>query len=266
MHEQVSGVIELISEAPWIGTHLATTDILGVNVACIDTLTLMDTVQMWIDHSQKSTILYVNAHCLNVAGGDPEHLRILNQADLVYPDGISVVWSSRLLSGCRMSKITGASWIDVFCRIGQEQKYRVYILAGRPGVAEKAVQSLSMKWPDLDIVGAVDGYFSKMSEADVLQDIRRTKPDVLFVGIGTPRQEKWIFNHRSAIDAPICWAVGALFDYVAGYEPRVPGWMNSLALEWLWRLALDPAGKWKRYLLGNPIYIARILRQKLSMI
>jgi exopolysaccharide biosynthesis WecB/TagA/CpsF family protein len=101
-----------------------------------------------------------------------------------------------------------------------------------------------------------------MSAEEVLVDIGRSNPQVVFVGMGAPLQEKWIAAHREEINAPVCWAVGALFDFVAGVEYRVPAWMNRLALEWLWRFLIDPSGKWKRTLVGNPVFVARVLRQK----
>jgi N-acetylglucosaminyldiphosphoundecaprenol N-acetyl-beta-D-mannosaminyltransferase len=90
------------------------------------------------------------------------------------------------------------------------------------------------------------------------------KPDVTFVGMGIPDQEKWIDRQREYIPSSVCWGVGALFDYVAGVELPVPNWMNHLALEWLWRLLIDPGGKWKRYLLGNPVFAFRVFRQKFT--
>jgi N-acetylglucosaminyldiphosphoundecaprenol N-acetyl-beta-D-mannosaminyltransferase len=98
----------------------------------------------------------------------------------------------------------------------------------------------------------------------VLQEISDLAPHVLFVGLGTPCQEKWIEEKLPGLAVPVIWAVGAMFDFVAGVEPRVPTWMNALGLEWFWRFLMDPIGKWRRYLIGNPLFIYRILRQKWS--
>ncbi len=256
--------------------NLETVNILGVDVACLDVQGILDLVHKWSGPNAqaplgtKYTILYVNAHCLNTACGDENYRRILNQADLVYSDGISVVWASRILGGCELHKMTGADWIDDFSARAENTALsdagglRIYILAGKPGIAERASENLLKKYPGLQIVGACDGYFRQMSEAQILQDIAAKKPHILFVGMGIPVQEEWIAAHRQDIPAPVCWAVGALFDYVAGVEPRVPGWMNALALEWLWRLMIDPLGKWRRYILGNPLFAWHILGQKLN--
>lgn len=238
-------------------------DVLGVNVACVDVDDILGAVQAWGARPELRTILYVNAHCLNVACGDGYYREILSCADLVYSDGISVVWAGRLLGGCSLQKITGADWIFSFSESAERAGMSCYILAGKPGVAGKARENLLRRYPGLEITGASDGFFIDKSEAEVLKEIEEARPHVVFVGMGTPRQEKWLFERRAQIQAPVCWAVGALFDYVAGIEPRVPGWMNALALEWLWRLMIDPRGKWRRYVIGNPVFLYRVFRQYL---
>jgi N-acetylglucosaminyldiphosphoundecaprenol N-acetyl-beta-D-mannosaminyltransferase len=239
-------------------------DILGANVDCLDFQGILNLVLKWSNESIKRNIMYVNAHSLNLAYIDPEFLKIINNADIVYPDGISSVWASRILGGPRLHKLTGADWISGFCDFALKVNLSIYILAGKPGVANLARHNLLEEYPELDIVGVADGYFHEMSELEIVKDIMKTKPQLLFVGMGTPLQEKWIYSNRKSIDTPICWSVGALFDYVAGVEKRVPGWMNKLGLEWFWRLLMDPVGKWKRYLIGNPLFVYRILQYKLS--
>jgi len=243
---------------------MRTVNILDVPVACLDVDGLVSTVVAWAAQKTPRTVSYVNAHCFNLAAVDGAYHDLLSRADLVYADGVSVVWGSRMLGGCRLVKMTGADWIYDFCARAAQERVKCYLLAGRPGIAARAAETLLQRWPELQIIGARDGYFQGKSEAEVLAEIAALEPQVVFVGMGVPRQEKWIAAHRSEIPAPVCWGVGALFDYLAGGERRVPGWMYSLGLEWLWRLSVDPAGKWRRYLLGNPMFVLRILRQKLS--
>lgn len=239
-------------------------NVLGVNVACLDVQGVLDLIQDWSERNERRTILYINAHCLNEAFEDSIYHRILNNAELVYSDGISVVWSARFLGGCRLHKMTGADWIFDFCQWAERNSIRTYILAGKPGIANKTKANLLERWTGLKIVGTCDGYFIEKSESDVLEEIAKTAPHVVFVGMGTPVQEKWIASHRDEIQAPVCWAVGALFDYVAGVEPRVPVWLNAIALEWLWRLIVDPGGKWRRYIIGNPLFVSRVVSQWLG--
>ena len=242
-----------------------TVNILDVEVSCIDLEGLLETVGKWAHEREQHTIMYVNAHCMNTAYQDKSYREILGWADLVLADGVGVVWSSRFLGGCRLQKLVAGAWIDEFCKMAAEKDISIYILAGEVGIVELAAGNLQNKWPNLIISGTSDGFFSGKSESQVLEELDRLKPDVLFVGMGTSRQEKWLYDHRAEIEAPVCWAVGALFDYIAGSEQRVPGWMYNLGLEWLWRLLVDPVGKWRRYVIGNPLFIYRVIRQRLGL-
>jgi len=240
------------------------TNILGVNVSCFSFAEILSTISQWIDNQERRTIFYANAHVINTACEQPEFLSFIDQADLIYADGIGVVWASRFLGGCELTKYTGADWIYQYCQFAEARGLSTYLLGGAPGIAELAETSLLNSYSKLKIVGSSDGYFKNKNENQVLVELARLQPDVLLVGMGTPNQEEWICLHRAAITAPVCWAVGALFDYLAGVERRVPNWMNAIGLEWLWRLLVDPAGKWRRYLFGNPKFIFRILRAKLK--
>jgi N-acetylglucosaminyldiphosphoundecaprenol N-acetyl-beta-D-mannosaminyltransferase len=241
---------------------MQTVKILGVDIHCANLEDILDTVYEWSQEGEKYSVLYVNAHCFNIAANDNSYFQILTEADLVYPDGISVVWSSKFLGGCPLIKMTGADWIQDFCEFASSKSIRIYVLGGKPGIGERAVENLRTRYPNIIISGFTDGYFINKSNDQTINEINELEPHVLFVGMGTPIQEKWIFEMRNKIDVPVCWAVGALFDYLAGVESRVPGWMYSSGFEWLWRLMVDPAGKWKRYIIGNPLFAYRIFRQK----
>lgn len=238
--------------------------ILDIRIADCDKQTLLNQIFDWAVQPQPRTILYVNAHCLNLAARLPDYRTCLKQADLVYADGISVVWASHFLKQPRLHKITGRDWINDFSAQAAQKAVKMFIFAGKPGVAERAAQRLQHNFPLLQIVGTADGYFATRSEAETLQHIAATAPDVLFVGRGTPLQEYWIAANRPCLNVPVVWAVGALFDYVAGIEQPVPAWMNRLALEWLWRLLINPRHKWQRYLIGNPEFVMRVFLERLK--
>lgn len=242
-------------------TNLKTANILGVNVACTSIQDIIARVTAWTELDEQRTVMYVNAHIINIAKQDALFLEILNRADLVCCDGIGVVWAAKILGGCQLEKITGADWIYSFCESAERTGLRIYLLAGKPGIAMVAKQNLQNRYPGLKIVGVSDGYFVERNEQTVLTHITDTQPDLIFVGMGSPVQEKWINSNRDDVSAPVCWAVGALFDYVADVEPRAPKWMNASGLEWLWRLIHDPSGKWERYLFGIPRFVYRILRE-----
>ena len=238
-------------------------EILGVHVSCAKRENVLQIPLEWASQPHKRTILYVNAHCLNLTINDPVYRATLNTADLVYSDGISVVWAAKYLGGCKLEKVTGRDWIHDFCELIQKNPLRVYLLGGKPGIAQTARRKLIFQYPGLQIVGTHSGFLDWLNTPDLIAEINQANPHILLVGMGTPRQEMWLAAHREKIEVPVCWAVGALFDYVAGVEPPVPNWLNQLNLEWLWRMLIDPVGKWQRYLIGNPIFLYRILNQKL---
>ena len=238
--------------------------ILGVNVSCILREDFFHLPLDWITERTKRTVMYVNAHCLNLALTDYTYRDILNSVDMVYADGISVVWAAKFLGGCQLEKNTGREWVYELCSLAEKKTLRIYILAGSPGVATNAQTRLSNQFPKLQIVGTHQGYLDDSDTSSLLDEINQSKPHILFVGMGTPLQEKWLAAHRDQIDAPVCWAVGALFDYIAGIENPVPPWLNKIHLEWFWRMLVDPAGKWRRYLIGNPMFLFRVIRQKVK--
>ena len=238
-----------------------TIPILGVNVRCLDLDGLIAAFLGAVrsEPAVPHTFSYANTHVLNLAYENAAFRETLDRMDLIYADGIGAVIAGRLLKGCRLRKMTGADWIHPLSAAMAEHKLRIFILGGNPGVAEKAAAVLAELYPGLQIAGTADGFFQHQSEAEVVRAVKTARPDAVFVGMGTPRQEDWIQAHLAELPVKVLWAVGALFDYLAGEERRAPGWVLSANLEWLWRLLMNPGGKWKRYLLGNPLFIWRVL-------
>lgn len=240
---------------------LQSVNILGVQVMAVDQSRLVEQVFTWIQDDAHRTVTYVNTHCLNMALRLPRYRQQLMATDLVYVDGIGVVWAGRI-QGCKdLHKVTGRNWIEALCQRGEEQNLRLYLLGGKPGVADQARQALCQRYPRLHICGVADGFFQSKSEEEVLTEINASQPQVLLVGMGAPIQEQWVAESRSRINANVCWSVGALFDYLAGLEKPVPGWLEQIGLEWAWRLKEDPKGKWRRYCIGIPYFIARMIWQ-----
>ena len=120
-------------------------------------------------------------------------------------------------------------------------------------------------YTEMELTGYSSGYLTDETQEKVIDEINTISPDILFVGMGSPYQEIWISNNQDKISAKIFWAVGALFDYLAGAERITPAWISMIGFEWLWRLSMDPKGKWKRYLIGNPVFVKRIFKQKFGL-
>ena len=237
--------------------------ILNVGVSRLTRTELVELVVKWSRADQKRTLLYANAHILNLACNHLALQKALNTADLVFADGVGVVWAARILHRAVIEKLVCRVWVELFFSQAVQTQRKIFILAGKPGVAEIACQVIRQKFPGIQIVGTHHGYFRPEDTQELINRINASLPDLLFVGMGTPNQELWLSQHREQISAPVCCAVGAYFDYHAGLEKSVPEWINRLGLEWLWRLALDPKGKWQRYIVGNPRFVFRILQERL---
>lgn len=203
------------------------------------------------------TVLYVNVHCMNVAASDERYARALAAADIVYCDGTGVRLGARVAALPSPERMTGADWIHDLCRLATEHQLSLFLLGGEPGIAEAAGHVLRNRYAGLRIAGTLSGYGEAVSAIDAIND---SGADILLVGMGTPTQEFWITANRAALNVPVTWAVGALFDFVSGQIPRGPRWMTEHGLEWLCRLAIEPRKLWRRYLIGNPVFFWRIVR------
>ena len=229
---------------------------------------LLRRITGWIGASVESRrvtrrVMYVNAHVLNRSQEDAGLREALERADLVYCDGYGVRLAAKALDVQTPHRMTGADWIWGLATLCQEAKQSVYLLGGDPGVARVAAQRLRGLYPRLTVAGSHHGYFEIGSPHDdrVIEDINARRPDIVLVGMGTPKQERWVEHHAGDVDASVLWTVGALFDYVSGRVPRAPSWLADNGLEWIFRLAIEPQRMWRRYLLGNPVFISRVLAQ-----
>lgn len=221
----------------------------------------------FVESGSRFRVMYANVHVLNTAYRDPELRRILNRADLVYCDGAGIKLGAKLLGQYMPERMTGADWIYSLCAVCQEQGFSLYFLGGEPGVAARAAARLADQYPALKIVGTHHGHYCHNgTENDaVVSKIKALHPDILLVGFGTPLQEKWIDQNFERLNIPVVWAVGALVDFVTGKKPRAPRWMLDHGLEWLYRLWAEPKRLWKRYIVGNPLFIWRVLMQRLGL-
>jgi N-acetylglucosaminyldiphosphoundecaprenol N-acetyl-beta-D-mannosaminyltransferase len=160
--------------------------------------------------------------------------------------------------------MTGADWIWGVASLCEAEGRSLYLLGSDAGAAQEAAACLQRWYPRLDVRGAHHGYFqigTPHSER-VVEHVAEHKPDVLLVGMGTPLQELWVDHYFDQLDAHVVWTVGALFDYVSGRVPRAPHWMADHGLEWIFRLAIEPRRMWRRYLLGNPVFLWRVLGER----
>lgn len=209
-------------------------------------------------------ITYVNAWCSNISARDSDYRALLHQADCVYADGQAIVWASRFLGTPLPERVNAADFILDFCREAARRGLSLYLLGGPEGVAAGAAKKFLRSAPGLRVLGAEYGYFSgEAAEQAAIERIAQASPDILIVGMGVPHQEKWVWRNLDRFRTRAVWCVGAMFEYHAGYRARAPRWVRHAGLEWAFRLMLEPRRLWRRYIIGNTVFIARVLAARL---
>lgn len=228
-----------------------TVGILGTPIDRLDTGEVLERLEQFIRERRFHQVATANTDFLVNALGDAELRYILRNADLVVPDGMPVVWASRLMKAGLPERVTGADIVPELAALAARKGYRIYMLGAKPSVAQCAKAKLLEAHPNLQIVGCVSPELRPLVDMDnetILADIERAQPDILLVAFGNPKQEKWIHMHRERLqNVPVCIGVGGTFDFLAGNTARAPHWMQVSGLEWLHRLLHEPRRLWKRY-------------------
>ncbi len=262
-HSRMSGN-ECLARFP----SVPTVRILGVRIHALTVPDLHQLFAATIDSHERALVLHVNAHGMNLAHDRPWLVDVLNQADLVFCDGAGVVLGARLLGQHIPQRITYADWMWQLASFAAEHGYSLFFLGARPGVAQAAADRLLASYPGLKICGVQHGYFERARDhaenRAVIERINQARPDILVVGMGMPLQEQWLCENWDCLEANIGLTGGAVFDYLSGELQRAPRWMTDNGLEWLGRLLIEPRRLWRRYLVGNPLFLARVLRARLG--
>ncbi|MCP4806586.1 MAG: WecB/TagA/CpsF family glycosyltransferase [Proteobacteria bacterium] len=225
----------------------------------LDKAGLLDEVASRIAASTPTTVAYLNVHVMNTAARDEALSDFLRSADLCYADGAGVVLGARILGHELPERMTGADWIwDLAAEA--EGRWRIAWIGGEPGVSEEAARVLRERHPDLELL-AEHGFHD--DNPALCERVNAWKPDLVLVGMGTPVQERWTSIWRGHLDAPVVWCLGATADFVSGKVDRGPAWLHDNQ-EWLARLLTEPGRLWRRYLLGNPLFLARVVRERIT--
>src|SRR3954469_14266318 len=216
------------------------------------------------EKGERHRVSYVNAHVLNQTFSNHDLRRALQSSDLVYCDGYGVRLAARLIGLPVPHRMTGADWIWGVAALCQERGRSIYLLGSDPGSSTEAAAALKRWYPRLRVLGSHHGYFDPGSPHSerVLEHIAGLEPDIVLVGMGTPQQELWVDHNLDRVEAPVVWTVGALFDYLSGRTPRAPHLIADNGFEWIFRLAVEPRRMWRRYLLGNPAFLYRVLQER----
>jgi N-acetylglucosaminyldiphosphoundecaprenol N-acetyl-beta-D-mannosaminyltransferase len=217
---------------------------------------------IWSKEEKPRTIAYANVHVLNTAYRDEDLLKFINKSDLVYCDGEGVRLGAYCMGQNIPERLTGADWILPLARHCEKEGVRLYFLGSEMGVASRAAEKINSSFPGI-CIAAHHGYLADPSVSSAaVEQINDFEPGILLVGMGTPVQERWIEANRTSLKVPVVWAVGALFDFVAGTQTRGPELLVSHGMEWACRLWSDPRRLWKRYVVGNPLFFWRVMRSR----
>jgi len=224
-----------------------------------DRLTMESALRRCIEWCQSPraphTVVTMNAALLCAIRGDAPLREACLRGDMIVPDGVPVVWTSRLAGVPLPERVAGVDLMAGLLAAGSSHRLRAYFLGARREVVEGLARRCAREHPGLTVAGFRDGYFGTDEHASVVAEIRGCAPHLLFVGMPSPFKETWCERHRGALDVPVIMGVGGSFDVLAGHVRRAPRVMQALALEWSWRLAMEPRKMWRRYLVTNSHYL-----------
>jgi N-acetylglucosaminyldiphosphoundecaprenol N-acetyl-beta-D-mannosaminyltransferase len=243
-------------------------NVLGVGISDINLDLAEAAIVEALIRRSKGYVCVTGVHGVSEAQTDPELKRILNQAFLNTPDGMPMVWMGRVQGSKAIDRVYGPDLMLRVCAITEKHGFSHFFYGGGPGIAETLSERLVARFPALRVVGTFTPPFRPLSEQeenDLIGQVAAAKPDILWVGLSTPKQERFMAKYWRRLEATLFFGVGAAFDFHAGKVRQAPRWMQRSGLEWLFRLGCEPRRLWKRYLKNNPLFVVRALLQLIGL-
>lgn len=198
---------------------------------------------------------FINVNSVNLSANNPVLRNQINRADRCFADGCGMRLAAKHIGLRIKENVNGTDMLPHLCEAAQKTSKSIYLLGAKPGVAAKAAHKLMKQYPNLNIAGTQDGYFSQENTMNVIDDINQSGAHILLVAMGSPVQEDWLEKHAPKLKCTTALAVGGLFDFYSGNIPRAPIWMRELSMEWVWRLLQEPKTKFNRYVIGSPLFL-----------
>jgi N-acetylglucosaminyldiphosphoundecaprenol N-acetyl-beta-D-mannosaminyltransferase len=239
-------------------------NVLGIGVSAIAMADALAWIDRWIARRAKQYICVTGVHGVMESQLDPALRVIHNRAGLVTPDGMPLVWISRLRGHRGVERVYGPDLMLACCEASVVKGYRHFFYGGAADVPEQLSARLQRRFPGLQIAGQWSPPFRELTaceETEMVERINAAQPDIVWIGLSTPKQERWMARYVGRISAPVLIGVGAAFDMHAGVKKQAPRWMQRSGLEWLFRLGAEPRRLWRRYLINNPWFAWRLLLQ-----
>jgi len=231
-------------------TDIPRVDVLGVKISAINMSIALEEIERWISSQERAYICLTPAHSIMDCYTNPDLYPLFNGSNMTTPDGMSIVWLLKLRGYSYVERVTGSDLMDATMRYSAQRGWKHYFYGGQEGIPEKLTKHFLCRYPDLKIVGAYSPPFRPLTpeeDEDVVARIHQAKPDIIWVGISSPKQEIWMASHVDILDVPILIGVGAAFDFLSGKKKRAPLWMQKTGLEWLFRFITEPKRLWPRY-------------------
>ncbi len=244
------------------------TNILSVGISAITMRRALDTIHTWIAQRTPRYVCIFTVHSVMECQRNERLRAIANRSGMTTPDGMPLVWLSRLRGHRDVSRVYGPDLMLALCEESIEKGYRHFFYGGAEGVADELAARLTERYPGLQVAGTYSPPFRSLTEDEdrqVVDLINRSGADIVWVGLGTPKQDFWVADHVGRLEAPVLLAVGAAFDFHSGRKRQAPRWMQRAGLEWLFRLLTEPRRLWYRYLVLNPLFIALVTLQLLGL-
>jgi N-acetylglucosaminyldiphosphoundecaprenol N-acetyl-beta-D-mannosaminyltransferase len=241
-------------------------DLLGVNISAINMGQAVSAIEHWISEKQPHYVCVTSAAAVMDCYDQPRLKPIFNASGMTTPDGMAVVWWLRWHGQRQVERVYGPDLMLAVCQRSLETGWRHYFFGGGPGVAVDLARRLQARFPGLQVAGVCSPPFGPLSAEEdraITEQIVTSKADIVWVGLGAPRQEIWMSDHVGRVGAPVLVGVGAAFDFLSGHKRQAPRWIQRSGFEWLFRLVSEPRRLWRRYLLGYPRFVALVTWQAL---
>jgi len=243
-------------------------NILGVGISAINMNIALKVIETWITKRESHYVCVTPVHSVMECQRDPQLRHIFNTSGMTTPDGMPLVWISRLKGFRHVDRVYGPDLMLALCERSVARGYRHFFYGGAEGVPEQLAEVLQRRFPGLVVAGTFSPPFRPLTPEEdehIVQMINKAVPDIVWVGLGSPKQERWMAAHVDRLTAPVLIGVGAAFDFHTGRKPQAPRWMQRSGLEWLFRLLTEPRRLWRRYLINNPLFVALVILQALGV-
>jgi N-acetylglucosaminyldiphosphoundecaprenol N-acetyl-beta-D-mannosaminyltransferase len=240
---------------------------MGIGISAIDMDDARSFIEDAISNRKKIYISVCPVSTIMECRRNKKILRSVNSADLVTPDGMPIVWIGRVFGHRNIRRVYGPELMQEICAVSARNGYRHYLYGSSPDVLNRLNENLIRRYPGIDILGIFSPPFRRLTKEEddrVVNELNRLNLHIVWVGLGSPKQDLWMYEHRDKIDAPVMIGVGAAFDFLAGTKPQAPRWIRNNGFEWLFRLATEPKRLWRRYIVDNSLFMSYLIPELLS--